>query len=450
MSRTAATRIADYLTTGFYADRGYSAGPFDKQAGDPVRVWLDVSGRVDLDIVELALDAWSSVTGFRFVLNGRSSNYDIRLTDDDSGAYSYSYHSGNGSRVSAVVNVGSDWLAYYGDDPVSYYTQTWIHEIGHALGLGHAGPYNGSASWGDQAFALDSWQMSVMSYFSPSESPNVEASWGYVLTPMPADIIAIHDLYGAPTDRGADVYGFNSTASGIYAEFGALLAQGETATPILLTIWDGGGQDMLDLSRSGADQRIDLRQGAFSDVLGWHNTLGIAYGTVIEDARGGSGDDEVAGNGAANRIWGYDGSDVLRGNGGHDRMNGGNGRDQLLGGSGNDTLNGHNGNDVLSGALGNDLLIGGAGADRFVFRGQRDHGNDRIADFTSGEDVIDLRGLGIERMTRHAGALVEDLLRIVTQGEDTRLCADLDGDGVADLDILALDCSAILRDDLMI
>jgi hypothetical protein len=30
----------------------------------------------------------------------------------------------------------------------SYSFQTYVHEIGHALGLGHGGPYNGSASYG--------------------------------------------------------------------------------------------------------------------------------------------------------------------------------------------------------------------------------------------------------------------------------------------------------------
>ena len=81
------------------------------------------------------------------------------------------------------------------------------------------------------------------------------------------------------------------------------------SVPILLTIWDGGGRDMLNLSRHSHDQRIDLRPGAFSDVLGWKGTLGIAYGTAIEDARGGRGADWVIGNGTANRIWGHQGDD---------------------------------------------------------------------------------------------------------------------------------------------
>ena len=313
MTRSAATQIAGYLTTGFYRDMGYAAPPFDRQAGDGLTVWMDLSDRADRGIVRLALDAWSTVTGLRFALDGRAGDHDLRFTDAGRGAYSYSTHARDGERLSAVVNMGQDWLDAYGGGAVSYYTQSWIHEIGHALGLGHAGPYDSQASWGDQRFGLDSWQMSVMSYFSPAENPNVSASRGYVLTPMPADIIAIQDLYGAPDDRGADVYGFGGTAGGIYARFGEMLDRGQMSVPILLTIWDGGGRDMLNLSRDSHDQRIDLRPGAFSDVLGWKGTLGIAYGTAIEDARGGRGADWVIGNGTANRIWGHQGDDQLRG-----------------------------------------------------------------------------------------------------------------------------------------
>ncbi|MCS5601570.1 MAG: M10 family metallopeptidase [Paracoccus sp. (in: a-proteobacteria)] len=450
MTRSAATQIAGYLTTGFYRDMGYAAPPFDRQAGDGLTVWMDLSDRADRGIVRLALDAWSTVTGLRFALDGRAGDHDLRFTDAGRGAYSYSTHARDGERLSAVVNMGQDWLDAYGGGAVSYYTQSWIHEIGHALGLGHAGPYDSQASWGDQRFGLDSWQMSVMSYFSPAENPNVSASRGYVLTPMPADIIAIQDLYGAPDDRGADVYGFGGTAGGIYARFGEMLDRGQMSVPILLTIWDGGGRDMLNLSRDSHDQRIDLRPGAFSDVLGWKGTLGIAYGTAIEDARGGRGADWVIGNGTANRIWGHQGDDQLRGGGGRDRLHGGYGDDTLLSGTGNDTLNGYAGDDVLSGQAGDDLLIGGGGADRFVFRLRGDNGHDRIADFTPGEDVLDLRWLGLERIAHGTGGLYEGLLRIVERGADVVLRADLDQDGRAELDILLRDGGDVGRDDLLI
>ena len=70
------------------------------------------------------------------------------------------------------------------------------------------------------------------------------------------------------------------------------------------------------------------------------DTLSIAYGATIENASGGSGNDTLLGNAAANR---------LEGNAGRDRLGGGNGADWLDGGASVDTL------------------TGGRGADRFVF-----------------------------------------------------------------------------------
>ena len=48
--------------------------------------------------------------------------------------------------------------------------------IGHAIGLVHAGEYNGSAHFGvDNLYGNDSWQMSIMSYFDQAE--NTYVSW---------------------------------------------------------------------------------------------------------------------------------------------------------------------------------------------------------------------------------------------------------------------------------
>ena len=74
-------------------------------------------------------------------------------------------------------------------------------------------------------------------------------------------------------------------------------------------------------------------------------------------------------------------------------LTGTSGTDVLYGFAGNDVLNGGAGNDVLDGGQGDDTLTGGGGADTFVFHAG--DGNDTITDFTSGTDVIDLRGLGI-------------------------------------------------------
>ena len=72
------------------------------------------------------------------------------------------------------------------------------------------------------------------------------------------------------------------------------------------------------------------------------------------------------------RLWGGGDGDALRGGAGDDRLHGGEGDDSLTGGAGNDTLYGEEGSDVFVFASGD--------------------GVDTIADFTPGEDMIDLRG----------------------------------------------------------
>ncbi len=97
---------------------------------------------------------------------------------------------------------------------------------------------------------------------------------------------------------------------------------------------------------------------------------------------------------------GTDDDDVFDGLGGEDTIFGGSGNDTLIGGPGDDTifggldndvLNGEEGNDTLDGSFGNDTLDGGSGNDFFVYT--QAPGNDRLIDFTQGEDQIDLTNL---------------------------------------------------------
>ncbi len=89
-----------------------------------------------------------------------------------------------------------------------------------------------------------------------------------------------------------------------------------------------------------------------------------------------------------------DGED-LSGNGGINALLGDGGNDILAGGAGDDLLRGESGFDTLDGGAGKDVLVGGPGADTFVYAATSD-GDDRIVDFTSGEDRIrvDAAGFG--------------------------------------------------------
>ena len=235
-----------------------------------------------------------------------------------------------------------------------------------------------SPSYPDSAhFTKDTLRWTVMSYFAAgSDEPGVDRTGTpgrsdvthdgvNAATPMLYDILAIQQKYGAdPTTRtGDDTYGFHTMLSGPWRpvfDFDA-----DCNPDPVIAIYDAGGHDTLDASGYATNQRISLVAGTLSDVGALTQNVGIAFGTVIEDAVGGSGYDTITGNASANRL------------------SGGAGADRLIGGGGNDTL---------VGGAGRDRLTGCAGSDTFVFdsavKGSTDR--DTIADFTPGTDHIAL------------------------------------------------------------
>lgn len=379
------TQIANYIR---YDETG---GLLLSNPTSPITVNLSGLTSARRTLARLALATWSDICGLTFQETTGSAKITF-VDDDDSGAYCQWTTSGS-TITSAVVNVAPSWED--GDSSVDSYTlQTFVHEIGHALGLSHAGPYNGSATYPDDAaYANDSWQMTVMSYFSQEEAG--QGSYRFVMTPMMADILAIRGMYGSKVAHaGNSVYGFNSNLSGTTARLYAFSNFVEAPS---YTIVDDSGTDTLDASGYSDNQTLDLRGGKLSNIGGLTGNIGIYLTTVIEQAVGGSGSDRIVGNNVGNTLIGNDGNDSLYGLAGNDVLTGGAGNDRLYGSTGNDRLTGSSGNDLMVGGAGNDLLFGGAGADvltgeagadNFVFKSINDSNRtayDRITDFSSAD-----------------------------------------------------------------
>jgi serralysin len=226
---------------------------------------------------------------------------------------------------------------------------TFVHEIGHALGLEHMGEYNGSAD--TPSSYQDSTVYSVMSYFGPSWGAGSSNGQGLVAwadwvgadgklyspqTPMMNDIMAMQSMYGADTTTrtGDTVYGFQSNITGTTA---SVYNFTQNLNPIIC-IWDAGGNDTLNLSGWNTASTIDLAPGTFSSANSMTMNISIARGAWIENAVTGNGNDSVSGNDLAN---------VITTNGGNDTISALGGNDTIAAGSGNDTINGGTGVDTV-------------------------------------------------------------------------------------------------------
>jgi serralysin len=420
-------QIADFLTTGFWNSGGHR---WDTSGDNVITYNVTALTAAGQTLARAAFQTWANVTNL--VFEEVTSGGDIPFDDNESGAFAGGTWS-NGLITSMRVNVSTSWLGSYGTTVDSYSFQTYVHEIGHALGLGHGGPYNGSASYGvDNLYVNDVWSNTIMSYFDQAEADF--GSYRFVMGPSLGDILAVQNLYGANTtfNSGDSVYGRNATAGSLYdfANF---------ATVPAFSIYDTGGTDTLDASGYGANQTINLNAEAFSSIGGLTNNIAIARGVVIEAALGGDGADSMLGNAGDNMLAGNAGADTLDGGAGNDSLDGGAGDDRLIGGDGTDIIDyrlvsgaisfnlaagtasgsdigtdtllgvegaaggqgaddffgdarnnlffGNAGADTLNGGAGSDSLFGGAGNDLLVADGLGDH-----IEAGDGDDVILLGG----------------------------------------------------------
>ena len=148
---------------------------------------------------------------------------------------------------------------------------------------------------------------------------------------------------------------------------------------------------------------------------------------------------------------GTSGSDGIKGGQFATTVNAGGGVDVIRTGDLVDTISGGDGNDKIAGRGGADILTGGAGADTFRYVFDTDSGlganADHITDFAIGTDKLAFRALdpdlvtpGIQAFTFidsqafHATGAAE--IHYANSGADLLVEADLNGDGIADMQIV--------------
>jgi len=271
---------------------------------------------------------------FNFLSDG-DTNAEILLWETtDPSALGVALHGGNGGNTSSgstgdifcdvyastsATNYESNFSSNYGKGSDAFYT--WVHEIGHALGLGHThdtgfgsniiSGWTGNYAGG--SYGLNYGLNTVMSYnaynddYTPTsgmiQGDSYEATGHCVLGAW--DIYALQQKYGANTshNNGNNTYTLNDFSWGFQS------------------IWDTGGTDTISHAGESTACVIDLTAatldtGAYSGG-GWSYTasktygISIANGVVIENANGGNGNDSIVINSADNIIDGNGGTDYV-------------------------------------------------------------------------------------------------------------------------------------------
>ena len=313
------------------------------------------------DSARQAMDQWSDMANVRFTEKGQGGQGEGSIslgnfTESTGGQNAFATHLPSEATQRVLADnphypragaVSQIWLAGTDESHTapSHTNEghlTNIHEIGHALGLSH--PFRNSptgSSYGTATYAEDTVGHSLMSYWSEHHTGQSFVKNGInhqPSTPMVDDIAAIQKLYGAnhETRAGDTTYGFNSNAGRE-----AYHLNSSSDAPVF-TIWDGGGVDTLDVSGFSDNQLINLNEGAPSDIGGMKKNVFIAKGATIENAKGGPG------------------------------------------------------NDIFISNLTQNILTGGGGNNRYLFLNAQQstpENPDRITDFVSGKDQIDVSNL---------------------------------------------------------
>ena len=274
------------------------------------------------------------------------------------------------------------------------------------------------------AYPLHPEMIGKIPYFGPTLLPY----YVFPHTLQLMDIAVLQDQYGR---------NFDKKAGDTLWTPGSMVAAGQSIrSPFLYTIWDGAGDDTLDMSGTEYDSyynnsvQLDLRQGHFSSIgTGGSGNLiakdsgntdfgnvAIAFYSVIENARGTKWGDTLIGNAWDNKLYGGAGNDKIYGDGVAYNNDAGFHEDDpqrpssnpqvsaAADDSGVDTLYGGTGADEVYGGKGDDILIAEAGAPGFFSKGSLEGdlyhgGGNNVAFADDGMDTLDYSGVSIGGIT---------------------------------------------------
>jgi hypothetical protein len=207
---------------------------------------------------------------------------------------------------------------------------TFLHELGHALGLMH--PHDSSEGsttmpnvvmndWGEYISnnKANAFPFTIMTYndIGSRFTPEFTYEYGYLSSLGIVDIAAIQAIYGINADynSGNDIYKLISLNKSAYDPVAKGVGTG------WVNISDTGGIDTITASDSTTDALIDLRpsdvnnsDGEYLYVSRVENIYGgftISENVNIENAIGGDNDDIIFENSKNNEIDGGEGNDTV-------------------------------------------------------------------------------------------------------------------------------------------
>jgi len=296
------------LLFNYEDDRGkINASAFTtKQAEDIRKIFSNISKFINIEFIEIQ-EVGDNVGTIRLALNTITDEAGVHRpgivatgdppAEEERGGDVWFNINFNNSNFSDGLVIGSQ--TGVGDVTVM------MHEIFHALGLEHPDD--------NEDFPEDknSREFTLMAgeFKKEGGAEYIKNNQSYVVasTPMIYDIAPLQYLYGANT-----LHNYDDT----YYSY-------DPKIPFIETIWDGGGSDTLDLSNFNKKNILNLEDGQSSTIgfdVNWSmdNNLGIAFNAIIENARGGSGADQITGNKYKNNIQGNGGDDIIDGGSDYD------------------------------------------------------------------------------------------------------------------------------------